>query len=97
MNTKASWGFTDKPDWARIAREVQTAGGALARVKVGEKVFTLVNYAAKVWPPKAVQASISKRDLVLSDPTTINCCWLRIDGDYVNAFQAAESVKVEVF
>lgn len=50
------WGFTDRPDFVRICRELAETGCALGVVESkGQGAVTLVNYDARIWPQAALQ------------------------------------------
>lgn len=90
MQPKCEWGFTDKPDFARICRELASQGAAVGRVSMkGEsRPVTLVKRGT------TATRNVSRLGLASAGVTGAPD-WLVISGDHVQALLAVAPVKVE--
>jgi hypothetical protein len=87
------WGFTAKPDFARICREVAATGADVARVSMrGSNPITLVRRDS------AADAARARKRLFASNVTAVTG-WVVLAGDHVAAVlePKPEPVRVEAF
>lgn len=92
MQAKCEWGFTDKPDFPRICRELASQGAVVGRVTMkGEpRPVTLV-----------LDGSTAARNITRLNLTAKRVAgttnWLVLSGDHVGALLEIAPVKVEGF
>lgn len=92
MQAKCEWGFTAKPDFARICRELASQGAAVGRVTMkGEKPVTLVDMHS------TAGRNVIRLNVHHAYVTGTMNRWTVLSGDHVQAVLALAPVKVEGF
>jgi hypothetical protein len=92
MQPKTSWGFTDRPDFPRVCRELEQVGAIVGRVTMkGEAPVTLVDMHSNA------SRNVIRSNVRHAYVTGTNRRWVVLAGDVVRQIMGVAPVTVEAF